>query len=497
MIERLYQPDFSCIFGKKFSNAFVYDELDTLVWPIFSDIDKSTPLIKLLAKRNEKGHPYFYHRNLSLEDLKVELQCAHINKVFLQAMNLGKEYGISNTDVVNVINKDPNLFKGILSFDLTDNSINLIDKLKEFSNRINMVGVSLYPAYTKLDLNDNQNSSLTSLLEYLKNNDLFLKIDLGNLSLPEYQEGYISKEIIQSFVSRYPTNIIVLSGLDISGDFKVYYQLLKYFRNLWLELEPRAIGGSTPTWYFQEVFKLQGFIQNAWHRIMIGSASPTLEMSQIRRGFWEATDNLPFSQKCLLRTWSFRNPNRINPQTLYSRDSSINPEKKIFQKVLNINEQKKLETPTELTLVYKIKMRSYSITQLLFLTDLLNNLMEKVLEEYPDYDNGELFLRSYHTTTSLIVNEHEQGNYLDFHYKFAELSREDSTPYFHTVSALENRADFNRYDHDLATMNGRRQIILPILDGNLEIGGRENFYVLVTFGPRTFHLFISIKLLKE
>ena len=62
---------------------------------------------------------------------------------------------------------------------------------------------------------------------------------------------------------------------------------------------------------------------------------------------------------------------------------------------------------------------------------------------------------------------------------------------------MENRADFNRADHDLASKYGSRQIILPILNRRLEVGGRENFYVLVTFGPRTFQLFFRIRLLKE
>jgi len=111
--------------------------------------------------------------------------------------------------------------------------------------------------------------------------------------------------------------------------------------------------------------------------------------------------------------------------------------------------------------------------------------------------NGELFIRSYHTTTSLIINEHEFGNYLDLHYKFAEISKQNTSQFLHTVRALENRADFNYYDHELASTYGSRQLIVPIVNGNLEIGSRENFYVLVTFGPRAFNLYLKLKLFKE
>ncbi len=494
MSERLYQPDFSCIFGKQFSNAFLYDQIDTLVWPIFEDVKKSDALKELLSLKNQTGHPYFYYRKITLEDLKVELECANIDKAFLQAMDLGKNYGITNTDIINAMEKEADLFKAVLSFDITDESTNIKSKLDHFANQVDVIGIALYPSYIKLDLNDNENNNLKDLLKYLHKNNLFLKIDLGNGSLPNYQGGFLSKEILQSFLSKYPKNIIVLSGLDLSGDFRLYYQLLKYFNNLWFELDPRAIGGMTPTSYFQEMFKLQGFIQNAWHRIMIGSATPTLESSQMRKGFLEATDTLAFSQKCLLRTWSFRNSNRINPK-LFKLKSQKNS--KIYETIQNINQKQIIENNNEINVRYEVKLRSYSITQLLFITDLIKQLVEKTLTKYPKYTNGELFLRTYHTTTSLIINEHEFGNYLDLHYKFAEISKQDSTPYFHTVSALENRADFNRFDHDLATMNGRRRIILPILDGKLEIGSRENFYVLVTFGPRTFHLYCNIKLLKQ
>jgi len=65
------------------------------------------------------------------------------------------------------------------------------------------------------------------------------------------------------------------------------------------------------------------------------------------------------------------------------------------------------------------------------------------------------------------------------------------------VSALENRADFNHYDHELASTYGSRQLTIPILNRNLEMGSRENFYILVTFGPRTFQLFIKMCLIKE
>jgi len=133
-----------------------------------------------------------------------------------------------------------------------------------------------------------------------------------------------------------------------------------------------------------------------------------------------------------------------------------------------------------LIIEYKLKLRSYAITQLLFLTDIIKDIFKRSLEN-SDLKSGELFIRSYHTTTSLIINEHEYGNYLDLHYMFAEISSRDSAPFLHTVRALENRADFNHYDHELASTYGSRQLTLPIVDGRLDIGGRENFFYIFFF----------------
>jgi thiamine phosphate synthase YjbQ (UPF0047 family) len=453
----------------------------------------SSQLKNLLDLKNNEGRKLFYYRKISIEDEKVELHCSNIDIGLIQAMEIGRDYGISNSDVVEVVKKQPKMLKGILSFNLAQNS-GILEELRKIEKQIGVVGIVLYPSYIDLDLADTGNSRLKDLLSYCKEKDFFIKIDLGNGFLPENQAKFTSYEKIKTFLSNNSDIIIILSGLDLSGDFNLYYQLVKYYNNLWIEIDPRSFGGMTPKDCFSQILKLKGFVQNCWYRILIGSATPTLEISQMMRGFLEATDDLKCSQRSILRTWAFRNVNRLN-QSIFKSISDEQPE--LFDKVLEINQKKKIENENEVILVYKVKLRSYSITQLLFITDLIKDVFTKALNNYPELENGELFIRSYHTTTSLIVNEHEYGNYLDLHFKFAEESKQDSSKFLHTVRALENRADFNAPDHHLASTYGSRQLILPIIDRNLEIGGRENFYILVTFGPRTFHLSIQVKLYKE
>jgi thiamine phosphate synthase YjbQ (UPF0047 family) len=206
----------------------------------------------------------------------------------------------------------------------------------------------------------------------------------------------------------------------------------------------------------------------------------------------EATKILSFSQRNLLRSWTFRNANRLSPAIF---EPTI--ESNLFGAVKEIKKIKQIENDNEVIISYNVKMRSFAITQLLFITDLIKNIYKSCSEKNPNFQDGEIFIRSYHTTVSLIINEHEFGNYLDMHYKFAEISSRDSSQFLHTVRALENRADFNHYDHELASTYGNRQLILPVLDGKIKIGSRENFYALVTFGPRTFNIHIKLKLVKD
>ncbi|TXT57292.1 MAG: hypothetical protein BAJALOKI2v1_490017 [Promethearchaeota archaeon] len=493
--ERLYQPDFSSIFGSSYANAFIYKNIDSLIYPVFSDIEKSEKLEKLLDLTDANERSYFYNRTISLEDELVELTCSNIKIGLIQAMDLGRDYGITNQDVLSAVKRRPDIFKAILSYDLSEiNTLHpILNEIKEISRSIDVVGICLYPSYTKLDLSVDTNERLREFFNFCSEHNYFIKLDLGNFKLPNFSEGFISPEILKTLISHFKTNQFIVSGLDLSVDFHSYLSLQKYFDNLWIEIDPRTFGGMTPTGCFNQLFQTEGFIQNSWSKITIGSATPILEVSQMVKGFNESTETLNFPEKCLLRTWAFRNLNRINPKTFtIENDKNIN----LFATLRELKVEREVETNSEIDIFYKLKLRSYAITQLLFLTEIIKNVFERSKKEYPSYKDGELFLRSYHTTTSLIINEHEPGNYLDLHYKFAEISKKNNQPFLHTVHALENRADFNHYDHELASSFGNRQLIIPILNNQLEIGGRENFYVLVTFGPRTFSLLIRVKLYK-
>ncbi len=118
MDERLYQPHFTCIFGEKYGNAFNFNQIDSLVWPIFIDIEKSQELKHLLKLKNSCNRNLFYVRKISLGDLLVELKCSDIGLALVRGMALNRYYGVTNYIVANAVKKKPNFFKAILSYPL-------------------------------------------------------------------------------------------------------------------------------------------------------------------------------------------------------------------------------------------------------------------------------------------------------------------------------------------------------------------------------------------
>ncbi|MFX0048762.1 MAG: hypothetical protein ACFE8G_11420 [Candidatus Hermodarchaeota archaeon] len=119
-MEKLYQPDFSSIFGAIYANAFIYGQIDSLFWLIFNDFKPSNLLVNLINLQNSDRTKCFYYRKISIEDEKIELHCSNIKYGLIQAMDLHRSFGISNEDVMKVVRKEPELFKGTLSFDLNE-----------------------------------------------------------------------------------------------------------------------------------------------------------------------------------------------------------------------------------------------------------------------------------------------------------------------------------------------------------------------------------------
>jgi hypothetical protein len=159
-----------------------------------------------------------------------------------------------------------------------------------------------------------------------------------------------------------------------------------------------------------KLFTLPGFIQNWWSRILFGSGTPTLEPSQMTRGFIEVFNGnqFNFAQKCLMFSWGFRNGWRI-----YGLN---NPNNKQIDNFLKTTKPKYELKNTEeyfsknLRVSYDISLQSFSITQVISFQQVFEEIFNEIKAKYQDIKSGEIIIKSYHTTVSIFVNEHVYGN---------------------------------------------------------------------------------------
>jgi thiamine phosphate synthase YjbQ (UPF0047 family) len=492
MDERLYCPDFSAVFGEDFRNPFDYPLVDCLVWPLF-DGEKFPSEVTTLLEITRNEHPLFYRRRITLGEFAVEQQCGNAGLSILQAMDIGQDYGIPNSLVQQVVNIAPSLFSGIYAVNLAG-----ADIPQDLLTLPNIAGVVVYPTLCRADLTS-PNEILAKTIGLCQENDLPLKIDLGNNYLPDNDRRFVDPREIDAFAAANPDLSIILSGPDPgSSELLDLFNLVKYRRNVAIEVDPRPIGGMPIVKMFNRIFASPGVVQNCWGNLLIGSATPTLELSQIVRGLWGATESLPLSFRHLIRIWGFRNAHRWYKIPALQTPYTGAMERPKAYTLSNAGEITRDigAGHVDLQIVYDLLVESFSITQFLWLQPALDDLLWDLQEKYPEYKDGEILVRTKHTTTSLLLNEHEPGNYLDLHYTFVERTMADPSLTLHTTAAEEHRADFNFPDHLTASSYGQRDITIPFVDGKFLLGSRENLYLLSTFGPRSMHLAVVVKLRK-
>jgi thiamine phosphate synthase YjbQ (UPF0047 family) len=488
MLDQLYCPDFSAILGPEFRNPYDYPMIDSLIWPTLTDVKLDEKGKKLIELSLDGDHPVFYRRKIPINNLVTELKASGLKGACMQAIDLGREYGISSEIVIEYAKKYPKLIFPIISPLLTKDGIIALKK-----NINKAVAVVIYPSYQNIDLAVITNE-LKELCKICLDKSIPIKIDLGNMYFPNNTQENCTPAKVRKFVSSFPNNVFILSGIDILGDGLAMINILRFERNLNLEFDPRTFGGITPVSFFTKIFEIPGFVQNNWNRILLGSVTPMLESSQLTRGWWNATEKLPFAQQCLLRTWMYRNIHHIYKLPPLAENTLGNVKDAKLGVILEPKIVEKSEN--ELFIQQDLALNSFSITQLLYITPIILEAVNILTEKFAEYPFGEFTLKSYHTTTSIIVNEHEFGNYLQLHYQMAEDTMLPAEDMLHTVAAAENRADFNYPDHILASTRGDKDFTVPIMDNKIQLGGRENLYVLVTFGPRSLKLSMTIKLFK-
>lgn len=483
MFERLYCPDYYPVFwDESYRYPFDLPLVDGLVWPLFNENPVDTEKFDLTKSHS----PMMYKRKISLGEFALEMRCSDIGIVCLQAFEANHPLSIPNTLVMETL-KNSAMFRAILAYTGTKDSLKLIE-----SNIQSIAGVVVYPTYAELNI---CSEAMHQLIELLKKNGIPLKIDTGIHHMIKNNPEFVTPEKLEYLITRNPDLKIIISGIDLLGKGKEHINLACWYPNVSIEIDPRAFGGFQPKDYFKQLFVIPGFVQNCWSKLILGSATPTLEVSQLTRALYEATEDLPFAHKCLLRTWAFRNAHRVYRLGSKGINMYNHIELPKYQAIIHEDTVKVNQNHTIITA--DLKIESFSITQLIYLSETITKWVNEILKK-PEYSNanGQLLIKSNHTTVSLIVNEHEVGNYLELHFKFCEESMKNVGQAMHTVKADEHRADFNFQDHLMASTYGHRELVIPIIKSKMKLGARENIYILSTFGPRAMTMTLQLSLFK-
>ena len=483
LLERLYCPDFSSVFSQEYADPFLLPIIDAQLWPIFEGIKLSDEVDRLLKIKTDES-PSFYHRKISLDQLNLELATSSIQAVIFQALELGEPFGISNIYTLEVAKKVK--YSKILCSICPEKDG--LPKLKEIysKNKRLIAGFVIYPFYQSEFLNTKE---FTDTLRWLQEVGLPIKIDFTNLHLSTLPPTSPEKmgNSLDNLFKKIPSSSIILSCGEWDT-LTLFLDRYKFQKNFFIELNLRMLGGQPPKNFFKNLFDIPGFIQNWWSRILLASGTPTLEASQLVRGWYEATSSLDMNFRHLLRIWGLRNGNRI---------FAINPLAPQRKSNFSYSLESESENSSSINLAYDIFVQSTAITQLISLQLAIDTIFSELKKKNPSIHSGTITIKSYHTTVSLIINEHEIGNYLELHYKFAKESMSDSQNFLHTVAAKENRADFNFPDHVLATKYGKHSLRYNIRNGAISRGSREHIYSLGTFGPRRMRIGMDVILYKE
>ncbi|MEX2681658.1 MAG: hypothetical protein Q6373_008660 [Candidatus Sigynarchaeota archaeon] len=468
------------MFDGKFANPFAYPLVDSLQWPLLVDMPMDAATKELLSLKDERNREIFYHRKITLAQWDIERACSGLGHVLFQALYLDDGHRITNHQVLENCTGVNERASAIMCPELAGNDVAYMKK-----NTSIVAGIVFYPLFQAIDLDA---PAFQAVMAYCDENKIPVKWDFYQYSIakPDTVQEWFPR--ILSMLARYKNVQFIFSGLDLL-DIEIVVQKMKHYPRAWLEIDLRVMGGMNPAGFFSRVFALPGFINNCWDRVVIGSATPTLEASQLVRGLWDASESLPFQLKCLVRTWLPRNALRVFKLPLDKIATEPH-----FSKIERFQWKETSRTVVELgdykqaIIDFEVRLESFSITQLLWLQPAMEATWAAARKALPPVETGELLIRTYHTTTSMIMNEHERGNYLQMHYDLAAKSRDDPTNALHTVAAEENRADFNYPDHILSSSIGDRSLTIPIAANKLDMGSRENAYILVTFGPRGVRL---------
>jgi len=136
--------------------------------------------------------------------------------------------------------------------------------------------------------------------------------------------------------------------------------------------------------------------------------------------------------------------------------------------------------------VEKIFVRSQQSTELIRITDQVRRAVEM-----SGLKEGFVNVFTMHTTTAITINEDDAALEQDIARFMTKIVPEDESYAHHRFYRKDGRVAVNAYSHIRASLLGAN-VTIPLQDGRMILGARQNIYLVELDGPQTRGLAVQI-----
>jgi len=136
--------------------------------------------------------------------------------------------------------------------------------------------------------------------------------------------------------------------------------------------------------------------------------------------------------------------------------------------------------------VEKLFVNSKKSTELIRITDQIRKTVQMT-----NLKNGIVNVFTLHTTTGITINEDDTKLEDDIARFMVKLVPEDDSYAHHRFFRKDGRMAVNAYSHIRASLLGAN-VTIPLHDGSLVLGSRQNIYLVDLDGPQTRGLVVQV-----
>ena len=138
------------------------------------------------------------------------------------------------------------------------------------------------------------------------------------------------------------------------------------------------------------------------------------------------------------------------------------------------------------SIVEKAFVKSQKSTELIAITDLIREIIKK-----SGMKRGIVNIFTQHVTTALTINEDDPKLEEDIARFMVKAVPEDDSYAHHHYFRKDGRMAVNAYSHIRASLLGAN-LTIPLQDGDMVLGGRQNIYLVELDGPQLRGLVVQI-----